>query len=232
MKAAVVIPWVDSGCPWRRRNLGFVTRYWRQLNIEMLVIGSKPFSRAAAINAGVKSVNANIILQSDPDSFVSRAAARQALADAALAPGLVVPHTRYRYLTEAATDAVVDDDPRDVSWEAAALYPVEFEGEHGVGNVVCFSRETWKLAGGYDERYGTWGSDDGAFAIATGTLVAEQRRLTGDVIHLWHPRLPESDPAHPEYQRALALFREYERRSGDPAAMRAFVDSRDEATGE
>jgi hypothetical protein len=45
---------------------------------------------------------------------------------------------------------------------------------------------------GYDEEIIR--AYDGAFALATGTLVAPQRRLEGDYVHLWHPRSENEDP--------------------------------------
>jgi hypothetical protein len=231
-----VIPWVDRGCPFRRAAFEFTRRYWDSLGdtglrFQVVVSGGpEPFSRAAAINHGVRDSTADVILQADPDSLVPIAQALRALERAAETDGLVIAHDRYLYLSEQAT-GLLYEDTRLASWRLRVPKDYcESFGEFGVGNVVAFSRRTWELAGGYDERFGVWGGDDAAFALACGTLAGEQRRVPGDVLHCWHPRLSESVPGHPEYARSMRLLREYHAAAdGGPEAMRALIDSREAA---
>lgn len=141
---------------------------------------------------------------------------------AAGADGIVVPHDRYLYLNEAATADIY----------SGALNPLDVDDSHcdeagpnGFGNVVVFSRATWQQAGRFDERFGMWGGDDAAFAYAADALVAPPRRLPGNVIHLHHPRLPQSIPGDPGYQRQFAILAEY-RDAATPQAIRDLIRRR------
>jgi hypothetical protein len=242
VNVAVVIPWVDRGCPHRAQAYRFVREYWRAwavryttpsvfATVSVAAWNAEPFSRAAAINRGVLGMtawDADVILQSDPDSIVSPQAALEAVLQA-LEPGLVVAFDRYRYLTADSTEKVLRGGPVADSWPEGSFdyLPADDEGAGGVGNVVAFSRHTWETAGGYDERFGTWGADDGAFALAAGTLTGPLRRVPGDCLHLWHPRLAQSVPGHPEYDRSMALVHQYHAAAeSGPDAMRALIASR------
>jgi predicted glycosyltransferase involved in capsule biosynthesis len=68
-------------------------------------------------------------------------------------------------------------------------------------------------AGGYDERYPAWGSDDRSFHIAMDALYRPYRRWPGSVFHLWHPRVEQRDSG-------AALTLAYLDAYGDAAALR------------
>lgn len=231
MKTSVLIPWVDRGCPHRRRAYDFVRAYWRETlpNAEILVSSPEPFDWGAALNRAAARASDGILLHSDPDSIVPAAQARQALELAAASDGLVVAFDRFLYLNEGPTVELLEgrsigigDDPEDFI-EADC----HDHGPGGVGNVTAYSRRTWELAGGYDERFGTWGGADGAFAYACGALVAPLRRVPGPMFHCWHPRLPESVPGGPGYARQFALVTEYrDAAEAGPDAVRALIEGR------
>ncbi len=50
------------------------------------------------------------------------------------------------------------------------------------------SRNTFIVAGGFDERFIGWGGDDDAFVHALETLCGNYIKLGREVFHLWHPR--------------------------------------------
>lgn len=224
MNAAIVIAWMDSACPYRQRAFRAVLNY-HELHFPDLpiVFGySDPFSRAAAINDGVRRSDADVILQVDPDSFVAPDRALEAIRLAGEAPGLVNPHDRYRYLDEAATRRLLT---HEIPLPALIEGDCEAYGDGGTGNCAVFSRATWEAVGGFDERFGVWGGDDGAFAFATGLLVGKRRRLAGEVWHLWHPRHPDSVVGSSGYIAQWAILSEYIQ-AKTPKAMRRVVESR------
>jgi hypothetical protein len=185
----------------------------------------EPFTRARGLNAAVRAARHDVILQADPDTVVPPEQAREAVRLAAEADGLVVPYSRYLYLTEAATNRL--HAHRLSSLPNFGPEDCEFSGEGGAGPVTAFTRRTWEAARGYDERFGMWGGDDAAFAYAVDAYVAPMRRLAGPALHSWHPRLPESVPGTPEYVAGFELLARYRDAAAEgPEAVRALVEER------
>ncbi len=207
MSVAVVIAYRDLGDPHRQAAFEYVRGVYERMALGLIIVAdSEPFTRARAINAGVRGCDAEIIVQSDPDSFLPHERTyREAIRLAAAMPGLVAPHTRYLYLDERSSDEVLDGL---FTGDYGELVCDEFGGP-GYGNVTVFSRETWRLAGGFDERFPMWAGDDAAFAFACDAFVRPTRRLPGDVIHLHHPRLPASIPGTKGYLEQFEILAEY-----------------------
>ena len=226
---AVVMAWNDPGAGARRDACKYVSALYRRMALGQLWFGTaEPFTKARALNAVIAQLPpGTIIVQSDPDSFLPREASyREAIRLADAQPGLVVPFERYRYLTEHATEHVIAW-PYQMDAHELAVLAVDEEGYGGVGNVTVFSKETWAQAGGYDERFPMWGGDDAAFRYACDALVAPTRRLPGDAVHLFHPRLPISIPGGPGYVEQFAIVAEYRDAAEEgPEAVRALVENR------
>ena len=213
-RVTLVVAYRDLGCEHRRVALDYTLNWWASLMPyrapwELIVEGGRDdasFTRASALNTAIGRASGDIIVQSDPDSVLAnRGAVVEALAMAADGDGLIVPHDLYLYLTEAATQSVYGGQ------SLAALLPSDCHdyGRDGVGNVTVFRRSTWERAGGFDERFGLWGGDDAAFCYATEAFCAPLRRVLGNMVHLYHPRLPQSQPGHPGYADQFAILAEY-----------------------
>ncbi len=173
-----------------------------------------------------ETTTGDIIVHADPDSIVNLANVLEAVKLAGDADGLVVPFDRYYYLTEDATDRLLGDeehDPESINLDVAEN--IEHSGPGGVGNCTVYSRATWQIVGGYDERFGLWAGDDAAFAFATGVLVAPQRRLTGAAVHLWHEPHPDSVVGSVGYLAQMTILEEY-RDAPDADAMLAVIAGR------
>jgi hypothetical protein len=198
VNACVVIPWwPKTDDEWRIRWRDEVTALWVGRGFEVLMGAGV---EGTARNAGVQEAIAedyDTILVCDADSIITEQAAWDAVRMAAIEPGLVIPHDRYVYLSEKESDLSGADGAATVLERNEGRWPtvtngIEFHGGLGVGGPSAFSVETWAAAGGYDDDIVR--AYDGAFALACGILVAPQRRLHGDYVHLWHPR-PAEEPA-------------------------------------
>lgn len=222
----VVIAYRDMGCQHRRVAFDFVLARYQSQGFDVIVehgSDDATFTKASGLNAGIARAPEGVIVHSDPDSFVPEETLRAAIDLAAAEDGMVVPFDRYLYLTEAATAEVLAGRT-DVT-EADA----EDFGPNGVGNLTVFSKATWRRCGGYDERFGLWGGDDVAFATAAEAYTQPTRRLDGDVIHLYHPRLPQSIPSRRNwpYLEQFAIVAEYRDAAADgPEAVRRLVEAR------
>lgn len=203
---AIVMAWRDMGCPHRRAAYDYTHRWWLQFGWPIIVEGEvEPFTRARALNAAIARADAKVIVQADPDSVLSHPDRVRHALELTCYDGLVVAHDRYLYLTESATAAVY------AGRALTTLGPgnCESHGAKGVGNVTMFRAGTWRASGGYDERCGLWGGDDAAFAYAAEAFCGPLRRGHADMIHLWHPRLPQSIPGGEGYAAEFAIVAQY-----------------------
>jgi len=225
---SVVIAYRDMGDPHRAQAFRYVLDWWPGLDVEIVVeSGSSDdtFTRASAINAAVARAGGDLIIQADPDSLVpGDPSLVDALTVAGEADGLVIPHDQYLYLTADATADLYAG--RAELWEMGPEH-CEFHGRDGRGNVVVFHRSVWEKVGGLDERFPMWGGDDAAFAYAVEAIVGPTVRIPGPMVHLWHPRLPQSEPGHPGYRAQFEILAQYRDAAAQgPAAVRALVEAR------
>lgn len=227
---SVVIAYRDMGCPHRRDSFNYV-RGWYELFYGYEVIvesgdSDATFTRASAINAGVRRASGWIIVQSDPDSLVLPAQLDEAIQAARTGDWpVVIPHNQYLYATQDATADVLSGE--SYIWDITPA-ACETHGSDGSGNVVVFTRDLWEQVGGFDERFGLWGGDDAAFRYAAEAFSGPVRRLEGPMVHLWHPRLPQSVPGAPGYAEQFSILAQYRDAAAiGPHAVRELVRSRD-----
>ena len=165
-----------------------------------------PFQRSAAINDAAARAGAwDIALIIDADVMLPASNVGAAVLRADASGKVVWAHRRWREMTEHATKKLVNPN-----LEAADLYA---EGALGPGGIeaptfsadldlivssttalsmsccMAVTRKAWDLIGGFDERFVGWGHEDSAFAAATAHY-AGWDRIEGDVLNLWHPRVP------------------------------------------
>ena len=190
----------------------------------------EPWSRVKQLNQLIRACDDDaVIVYSDPGSFAPDPDRyREAARIAAAAPGLVVPFERALYLTEETSRRVIHEGLQPPpAGQFSSVFNCDEVVYGGHGNLVVFSRETWEAAGRFDERFPLYGGDDAAFAICCAALVAPTRRLAGDVLHLWHPRLQASIPGTHEHAAQFAILAEYrDANIVGPEAVRALVESR------
>lgn len=218
-----MIAFEDLGCPHRRASFEYVRHHceWMAPRFGADVVTGGGETKSRALNKLIGGINADVIVQVDPDSLIPRTSIATAIEHAASADGLVVPHDRYLYLSEEASGQVYAG--RDAF--SFGEDDCEFSGPCGVGNAQVYSRKTWEIVSGYDERFGMWGGDDVVFAYSAGWLAGPTRRIHGDAVHLWHPRRPESIPGHPGYVEQFAIVVQF-RDAPDAETVRAMIDAR------
>lgn len=196
---AVIIPFRDRGRdPLRMANLQRVQRHW--MSYAPVVItgdgrdGDRQFNRSAAYNRGVASCSgADVFVFAESDMLIERTQVDDAVLLAAESPGLVVPFTEYRYLSEDDSRHVrMGQHPRTV--EPESVIPNRERSWPRTGPINVLSRHTLAMVGGWDETFeGNWWDDRAmkrAFDVATGPT----RFITGPAYHLYH--LPGWKGAH------------------------------------
>ncbi len=197
--ATVVIPF-QSDDPLRLTACKHVLDYYRYEFPDWPVnVGRspEPFSRAQAINEGVKRARADIVVVNDGDTLVKPEHLRRAVEYAIGAPGLVYAYTRYRRLTRFATehlDTYKDAFYSDVGWQMESA-PSQ--------SVVVIRRQDFDLIGGMDEQFVDWGYEDMEFAHRAARY-APVRRIPGDLYHIWHGDRREDDSPLTADRQAVA----------------------------
>lgn len=190
----------------RFHNYAFVHHYLNTFGepIHTMPLGlpgehlDEPASRIArARNQGAEMAASDVLVFNDADSLVSGFQIIRAITAARQEPGLVLAYSRYRRLTRASTDRILAD-----GWKAEHVES-DWQSETSLSSgCVAISAACFDEIGGYDE---TWldGFEDYDFALRCNERWGN-RRVPGDLLHLWHER-----PAvEPEAGRDADRYRE------------------------
>lgn len=199
VKIAVIIPWRDRGLdPLRSANLARVLEQWEWYDVPTLVVGDDrrgdvPFNRSVAYNRGVTLADAEVFVFSEADMLIAMSQINDAVDEALVAPGLVMPFTEYHALTPEESVRVRDHQDKAVDLVGARPGNQRTAQVHG-GAINVISRESYDLIGCFDENFeGAWYDDDAmkrAFEICCGPT----RYIDGPAYHLYH--LPSGQGAH------------------------------------
>ena len=200
----LVIPWRDSGDPYRRAHFWFLRRYYEQAGLRV-VVGDHPgeFNRSAARNAGVRAATADVVAVVDADNIITPANLERAADLAWLGGGWAKPFTHFGYLSQQSTD----------HWYAAEdstvdSFPLTWEGdgpqERFNGGAYVMARVTWLALGGMDEAFTGWGAEDDAFTIAATRALGQPHLVPGLACHLWHPAQRVTSPEN--YRRLMEEY--------------------------
>lgn len=231
---------------YRARIWQWLERYWqRELPEAELIVctdDGKPFCKTAAFNRGFAQANGDIIVLLDADCYIRgqvirdcadkiRSSRRRGL------PLWYVPYRRFYRLSETASKRLIASDPADpVRFPDPPAFD-DFENPeaalsgHWWGALIqIMPREAFARAGGMDERFRGWGSEDVGFMQAVDTLYGKHKTSNNPVYHIWHPVI--TDPAKRfrrlwEYQQTAGsndfLANRYRAARGDAEAMRKVV---------
>lgn len=216
MSVAVIIPF-ESDDPHRVAALLTVLSFYATEFPDWPVMtspdpDSPPFSRARAINAAARATDADILVINDADSLTTPDAMLEAV-KLAERPGLVRAYTSYRRLTRDATEALTPDGYLDAF---QGPFDWEMENAHAHG-CVAVRRDCFEQVGGYDPKFQGWGYEDLAAEMLYDAFWPD-RRVAGDLVHLWHPAVSEG----PDVDANAALYYgRYEQRRGDREGLLA-----------
>lgn len=180
--------------------------------------GFDPFSRGASITTFAWPLDVDVYLVCDADLVVPAEQLREAVRLAEQGPGLVVPFSRYLYLTPQQTRRICDSPRRALPARPRAQWNMT----GSVGGAGTFDRRTLEVTGGYPAVFRGWGMEDVAFELLADELAGPTRRVDGDALHLYHPVDATNDPQSPGYQRNVdALRRLIDARQHGPDTLRA-----------
>ncbi|HET8784073.1 MAG TPA: hypothetical protein VFM38_00440, partial [Candidatus Limnocylindrales bacterium] len=177
-----------------------------------------PFNRSAAVNRAAEAAGEwDLGIVIDSDVMLSVSQVRAAIATASETGRVTWAHRRWRGIREDMTLRIVADQ-RDMGAELDRdELDLIVERTNPLSWSCCFvvPRAVWDDTGGMDERFQGWGFEDMAWQSLIVGLYGYER-ITGDVIHLFHPRSEERitpglsrGTASPEYVTNARLGRRY-----------------------
>lgn len=223
MTTAVLMP-AGITDDWRAKALHYVTAWYRRhfSNLEIAVGESPdPWSKGAAIADALErsGPSAQVLVLADADSFIHNPddlAEAISLVERGKCPW-VIPHEHVYRLKESET-ARLHDDPTSRPRLGHTCRPV-YIGPAG-GGITVVARDAYDTVHGIDARFVGWGGEDVAFGWALETLVAPPERLTGHLVHLWHPHPAPNLRGSAESEHLVARYQEAR---GVPRRMTAVV---------
>lgn len=189
---AFVVPWRDRGLdPLRPANLKFVLAYLKSLDLGPVIVASDgreqsaKFCRHLAYNDGGRKAfdaGAETICFYESDMIVPREQLADGIAQAAAAPGLVVPFTQYRYLTpeDSARVRAGESDPH------RCIPEYTMDNGRSIGAVNILSRASIEAVGQWDTAPDGNGYDDNMMHRAFEVCCGPTRYSEGPGIHLFH----------------------------------------------
>ncbi len=210
---AAVIPWVDTGCPHRRRAYEWTRRYWERHGVPVIVGGRSrggEVSRAATRNETIAPTDAALLFIADADTIVPPGNVWAAGHVAQETGRLVVGYDHHVRLDQQATARIYTGQIDPATTERMAGRRLS-----SVMGASAVTRDLFDRVGGFDERFASWGAEDRAFAYAAEAIAGgPEERLWGESWHLWHPRGADQAPDHPGRLRNEALALRYKAAAG------------------
>jgi hypothetical protein len=189
LSVTVCIPFRDRGRdPLRAANLKTVLKHWRYFDV--LVVdddreGDQQFNRCAAYNKATRTTSASVLVFAESDMIIDPHQIWQAIDLAVEAPGMVVPFTEYRYLSETDSDLVRQGADHTTMQPESMISP-KTRSWLRTGPINVLTRDTLDMIGQWDETFdGSWW-DDRAMKQAFDVAAGPTRWVTGPAYHLYH----------------------------------------------
>ena len=179
----VVLPWRDTGEPYRRSHYWRLRWHYSQHFPVITGDNSGNFNRSAARNAGVAQSTADVVAIIDADNLISPLSISAAAVMAQRSQRLVKPFSQFGYLDRETTDTyyATNNVPRQAGWETIGLV------QGFTGGAYVLRRDMWDKVGGFDEAFVGWGGEDDAFHIQAERTLGPVLVVPGTNYHLWHP---------------------------------------------
>lgn len=209
-KVAVIIPFRlrESADLRRGANLEVVQGWWYAQGFDPQIVsdglsGDAQFNRHRAYNIGVsRNPEADAFVFAEADMLIHPDQINTAVEQAVARPGLVVPFTQYRYLSDISTGVLretysdmppsalapwwaepVKSDTSIFQWNPESI---EDNGK-SIGAINVVSRRTLDITGGFTEATsGNW-YDDNIIEEGFAFLTRKRTRwVKGPAVHLYH----------------------------------------------
>lgn len=184
---SVIIP-ISLSNEERRKAYQWILEFYHELLPEVeLCIGetneTNLFSRAKAINLGVKKATRDKLVIADGDLFFNPLIIEEAVKELDTFPW-VIPFSKVFNISKKSSNQLYLLKPQ---WPIPIKLDCVKRPQMGWGGINVVSREKFYNVGGFDERFAGWGGEDDAFAFSMNNLYGSAKRLNHSIFHLWHP---------------------------------------------
>lgn len=186
MRQQIILPWRDTGEPWRKKHFDFLVDYYNQ-DFD-IVIGNNDgdFNRSAARNHGVRHSHSDIAVVIDADNFIPLGQIWSAIEKADATKGVLVkPFDWFGYLTEESTNLFYETY-NDPITDFAPTY-IDPPEQGFAGGAYVMRKSVWEGIGGMDEGFIGWWAEDDAFHIRCTSKGIKTFWVDGYDYHLYHP---------------------------------------------
>lgn len=185
----IVIPWRDSGCPFRKKHFDFLLKYYSSISKTIISDSNKEiFNRSEARNNGVKKCNSDIIMVVDADNYISKNQIEKSIDILKNKNSIIRPFNSIHYLNEEATERFYRSPKKFTVKENDHTYMIpEMISPYNSGGAYILKKQMWEKVGGMDEGFIGWGVEDSAFNIHSRHFFGDHIFIEGPNYNLYHP---------------------------------------------
>ena len=180
----IIIPWRDTGEPWRKRHFDFLFDYYSKEFDVILGDAGGEFNRSSARNTGVNNSVSEVSVIIDADNYIPINQIKDSIRVAARSDSLVKPFSAFGYLTEESTNLFYEYNDSMIDFEPTYIDPPQ---KDFTGGAYVMKKSLWKELGGMDEGFIGWGAEDDAFHLLCKNQGIAVRYVNGYDYHLYHP---------------------------------------------
>lgn len=204
-----------------------------------------PFSKAAAVNDAASRARGRTFVILDADAFVDAGVlldiARTVDEDRRVGrQRWFMPYRRLYRMSEHATMSLLGTEPTQAkpptALPRAMCEPESTDSATNYGHqygalMQVLPREAFFAAGGMDQRFRGWGSEDVSFLRAVDTIWGLHEVYNASIVHLWHSRPGKSADGSRKWvgqtdKANSRLAQRYAHANGEPAFMRGLAAER------
>ena len=235
MKYAICVPYGKTD-KYRERNYNVVTGYLADVftGKDATLVAAQDtnypdlFNRGRALNRCIERVSdADIYVFADIDFIVDPYYIQKGLqlVEASISgsnpetfglvafPSYVIPYSTISFLKKSYTEKMLQSS--QVDWNPGPNATDLQWDRHSTGGFNIVSRENLEIIGGFDNRFITWGYEDGAFDTVAATLIGEPVWLEHNCLHMWHPESFRNGKFAKQQEECLRLAQRYDKARGN-----------------
>lgn len=168
--------------------------------------GWDTFNKSKLINESVRRSTGNVLFITDVDMIFIKNKIIKAV-ELAFLHSIVFPHDAIYFANEKTTMSILGLRTSD-AFPKVDLSKMKLKTRCAKQPGGCFviTRQNYDKAGGHDERFVGWGSEDSVFIKAATTLIdLPYLRIPGASIHLFHPVDPERAKKRDQSAKGILL---------------------------